>query len=356
MPDPVTLDRRQMLRLARSVGLLSVASSVPLMAAPRVNREPVAFLLPLTGASANLGLSMQRAASLQLPFGGKPVLATAVDTGAGAALAARAAIKGGAKLILGPVFAADVRPVLAEAAGRVPVLSFSNDISLYESGAFILGITASQLTTAILRYGRQRGLRRIGLLAGEGAWSAQVAAACARLQGELGYELVPVARPANLAGLGLELGRIAGGAPDALLVPDNAAVFVEAARGLAGSGVQLLGLMQGVDYAPAALQATAGAWIAAPDPTAFGTFATAFQAQHGGTPGTIAALAYDAAGIVQRLRTQNRISRAGLLAMEPYRGVTGTLKFRSDGSCVRELSILVAGPDGYQVAAASASA
>ncbi|WP_240500073.1 ABC transporter substrate-binding protein [Sphingomonas montana] len=355
--DPTGMDRRQLFRLAGSVGLLSVALSVaPLVAAPRVNREPVAFLLPLTGASANLGLSMQRAASLRLPFGGRPVLATAVDTNTGAAAAARAAIKGGARMIVGPVFSGDVRPVLAEAAGRVPVLSFSNDVALYESGAFLLGITASQLATAVLRYGRQRGLRRIGLLAGDGAWATQVAATCARLQGELGYELVPVARPADLAGLGLALGRLTGGVPDALLVADAGEGFAAAARGLAGSGVQLLGMMQAVDYAPAALQAMAGAWIAAPDPTVFGTFATAYQAQHGGTPGTIAALAYDAAGIVQTLRAQNRIDRAGLLAMEAYRGVTGTLKFRSDGSCVRELSILVAGPDGYQVAAASASA
>lgn len=349
------MDRRRLLRLVRSAGLLSVASSIPLLAATRVDRGPAALLLPLTGPSANLGLNLQRAAALVAP-GPRVQNPILVDTAKGAALAARTALKGGARILLGPVFAADVRAVLAEVAGRVPVLTFSNDVGLYDSGAFVLGITASQLASAVLRYGRQRGLRRIGLLSGTDPWTAQVAAVMTRLQGELGYELVPVARPADLAGLGIALGRVAGGAPDALLVPDAGAGFVAAARGLAGSGIQLLGLMQSVDYTPSALQATAGAWIAAPDPAAFGTFATAYQAQHGGTPGTIAALAYDAAGIVATLRAQNRIDRAGLLALDGYRGVTGTLKFRSDGSCVRELSILVAGPDGYQVAATSASA
>ena len=350
------MDRRRVLRHARSLGLVSLASSFPLhAAAPRIDPGRLGLLLPLTGPSANLGSSMQRAVSLvpQLP---KVATTMVADTNGGAVPAARSLLKGGARIMLGPLFAADVRPVVADVAGRVPVLTFSNDIALYDSGAFLLGITASQSTTAILRYGRQRGLRRIGLLMGPDGWNGQVAAAMTRLQGELGFEMVPVARPADLAGLGIALGRITGGAPDALLVPDADAAFVAAARGLAGSGVQLLGLMQSVDYAPAALQAVAGAWIAAPDPAAFGAFATAYQAQHGGTPGTIAALAYDGAGIVAALRARGRIDRAGLLAMEAYRGVTGTMKFRSDGSCVRELSILVAGPDGYRVVATSASA
>jgi len=320
-----------------------------------VNRDPVALLLPLTGPSANLGLGMARAAAL-VALPAKVPAALVIDTAAGAAAAAQGAVKRGAKMILGPLFAADVRPVVAAVAGRAPVLAFSNDAGLYDSGAFVLGITASQQVTAVLRYGRQRGLRRIGLLAPADGWGAQVTAAMTRLQGELGYELVPVAAPADKAGLGAALGRMAGGAPDALLVAEGGAGFVAAARGLAGSGVQLLGLMQAVDYAPAALQAAAGAWIAAPDPAAFATFATAYQAQHGGAPGTIAALAYDAAGIVAALRAEDRLTRAGLLALDGYRGVTGTLQFRSDGSCVRELAILVAGPDGYQVAAASASA
>lgn len=354
-PGSMPMDRRALLRRAGSVGVLSVAWAAPSWAAVRANRDPVALLLPLTGPSANLGLSMARAASL-VPPGVKVPAAMTIDSGPGAAIAAQAAVKRGARMLLGPLFAADVRPVVAAVAGRVPVLAFSNDTGLLDSGAFVLGITASQLASAVLRYGRQRGLRRIGLLAGSDAWAGQVTAAMTRLQGELGYELVPVARPADLAGLGAALGRIPGGAPDALLVADAGAGFVAAARGLAGSGVQLLGMMQAVDYAPAALQAMAGAWIAAPDPAAFGTFATAYQAQHGGTPGTIAALAYDAVGIVGALRAAGRLDRTGLLALEGYRGVTGTLKFRSDGSCVRELSILVAGPDGYEVAAASASA
>ena len=349
------MDRRGLLRHVRSAGVVSLAWSAPSLAAVRANRDPVALLLPLTGPSANLGVSMQRAASLVAP-GARVPAPLAIDSGAGAAIAAQGAIRRGARMILGPLFAADVRPVVAAVAGRAPVLTFSNDAGLYDSGAFVLGITASQMVTAVLRYGRQRGLRRIGYLPGTDPWSAQVAAAMTRLQGELGYELVPVARPGDPAALGAAIGRTAGGAPDALLVPDAGAGFVAAARGLAGSGVQLLGMMQAVDYAPAALQAAAGAWIAAPDPAAFGGFATAYQAQHGGTPGTIAALAYDAAGIVAALRAGGRIDRAALLALEGYRGVTGTLKFRSDGSCVRELSILVAGPDGYQVAAASASA
>jgi hypothetical protein len=261
----------------------------------------------------------------------------------GASEAARQAIRRGARIILGPLLAAEVRPVVEAAAGRAPVLSFSNDPTLRESGAFLIGVTPSQATSAILQYARRRGIRSVGMQRGTDGWSREVTATAERLQGELGLKLTILPAGPLPAALGGE------DRPMALLMPDGGEALVTAAGALKGSGVQLLGTLQGIDYSPAVLAALEGAWFAAPDPAAFGKFSRDYQARHGGAPGAIAALAYDAAMIVRTLRSQNRLDRAGLLAAESFPGVTGALRFRSDGSCARELAILVAGAEGYSV-------
>ena len=94
---------------------------------PKRDKRQVAILLPLSGPRAALGLSMRQA--VLLANSGPEI--TAYDTGgtaAGAALAARNALKDEAAMILGPVTAGEVTAVAAEVAasksGRVPVVAF----------------------------------------------------------------------------------------------------------------------------------------------------------------------------------------------------------------------------------------
>lgn len=358
---PASQDRRQALRLLRSGLVLSAASSLApsvLHAAPR--RQPVALLLPLTGASATLGLSMQRAAGLVQPIDARGDLMV-FDTGgtpAGAAAAAAQALKRRARLVLGPLFTAEVRPVLAVVAGRVPVVTFSNDSNLRESGAFMMGITPSQATAAILRYARQRGIRRLGVVTGDGLWAEQCAATVRRLEGELGLSVSALhsgAAPAP-ATLLPALARLAGGdLPDAVLLPTGGAGALELARAFTAAGVQVLGTLQTIEHTPAALSALDGGWFAMPDPTAFNGFARDFAARNGGAPGAIAALAYDAAGIATSLQKAGSVDRAALLATA-FPGVTGAIRFRADGSAMREFAIVVAGANGYSTVDTSSAA
>ena len=335
--------RRHLLRLLPAAAV-SLPSFTPLPAA-RARRQPAALLLPLTGPQASLGISMQRAATLVQPVAGKDVDLLVFDTGGtaqGAGLAAARAVKAGALMILGPVFGAEVRAAVV-AAGRVPVLCFSNDEALRDSGAFLLGVTASQSTAAILGYARRRGVRRIAMLRSATPWGVQSAAAVARLQGELGVALLPVAsaEPAALRAAG------GGALPAALFVADGAASFAAAARQVQGSDVQLLGTLQALESAAAMPAGAQGAWIAAPDPTAFADFARTYEERNGTPPGAIAALAYDGANIAKTLRTAARLDRAGLLQAQGFPGVAGAVRFREDGSASRELAILVADASGY---------
>lgn len=314
----------------------------------------MALLVPLTGAHAALGLSMQQAA--MLPQSGAPadkamlrVFDTA-GTPAGAAAAARQALKAKAGMILGPLTAAEVPAVVQAVGGAVPVVAFSNDAALRNSGAFLFGITASQSTQAILRYARSRGIRQLLVVGDGGGWSSASIDAAKAMEAELGITVrsVTVAPGAPLPAV--------GDPPDAVLVPGGGAALSAAARALRDAGVQLLATFQGVDYRPEALAALEGAWIASPDPEGFEAFAGAYAARNGGRPGAIAALAYDAAGIARQLRAADRLNREGLLGEQGFECATGAVRFRTDGSCARSFAILLAGRDGYTKVAVSQGA
>ena len=274
----------------------------------------------------------------------------AFDTGgtaAGAATAAQAAVKRGAALILGPVTSFETAAA-APIAGGIPVVSFSN--SAATGGAYVFGLTPQQTTTAVLRYARSRGVRSV-LVIGDGTpWSNAAGASALAAQNDLGLDI----RQANVVP-GQPLPAI-GDAPDAVLVPGSGDPLLAAARGLRDTGVQLLGTVQALDHRPSALEVLEGAWIASPDPKAFGDFSADFEAKNGGSPGALAALAYDAAKISRTLRDAHKLDRAGLLGSDGFASVTGMVRFRTDGSCSRELAILVADRDGYRAVASSRGA
>lgn len=346
------MDRRSLLRLLQS-GLVASAASVVLPsfahAAAKKDKSPIALLVPLTGPRARIGLSMRQAALLAE----NSAYVQSFDTGgtaAGAAAAAASALKKRPALILGPLSAEEVPAVSSTIAGRVPIIAFSNDAVLRQPGTYIFGITPGQVTGAILRYARSRGVKDVAVIDDGSPWSAAASVAAGQHEGELGLKVrvleVREGKPLPMA----------GDAPDAVLLPGSGEAVLAAARNLKETGIQLLGTLQGLDHRPQALEALDGAWIASPDPKAFGTFAAEFAARNGGRPGTIAALAYDAAGIANSLRAAEALNAAGLLDSKGFQCVTGPVRFRTDGSVARDFAILLARPHGYEPVAVSSGA
>lgn len=324
--------------------------SILLAAAAKADKRPVALLLPLTGSNAALGTSMANAASLAQNAGGALITLDTGGTPAGAAAAAKSALGKRAGLILGPLTAGEVPAVTAAVAGRVPVVAFTNDAAQMATGAFVFGVTPQQATSAILRYARSRGVRSLVAIGNGSPWTAAATAVAKGLEGELGLSVRTMeVRPGEPL-------PAAGDAPDGVLLPGDGASLIAAARGLQGTGVQLLGTLQGIDNSPDALAALDGAWLASLDPDKFGDFAGDFVQRHGGQPGALAALAMDAAGIALELRAQGRLDRAGLLAGNGWPGIAGAVRFRTDGSVARDLSIVVARPGGYQSVATATGA
>jgi branched-chain amino acid transport system substrate-binding protein len=125
-----------------------------------VARHRIALLVPTTGSSAAIGESIANAANLAvLDTGGKNIRITTYDTATGAAAAAQRAIADGNRLIIGPLLADDVRAVAPIGrAAKVPLLSFSNDVSVAGNGTYLLGFVPTQSIDRIVSFARSKGM------------------------------------------------------------------------------------------------------------------------------------------------------------------------------------------------------
>ena len=139
--------------------------------APAGGAVKVALLLPLTGNvnAQQVAKAMKQAAELALFDFDKPnVKLIPKDTHGtpdGARQAAQDAIKDGAELVIGPLFANEVSAVapVAQAAG-VPVLAFSSDRNVAGNGVYLLSFVAGSDVPRMISYAVSKGKTRFAAL------------------------------------------------------------------------------------------------------------------------------------------------------------------------------------------------
>lgn len=142
-------------------------------------RPVVALLLPLSGPSATAGKALLDAATVAaFDVGDDSFILLPRDTGGtpeGATAAANDAIAAGARLIIGPLFGAEVPAVAAVARpAEVNIVALSNDRSVAGNGVFVLGITPQTQIERIVSFARSRGLQRIAALLPGNAFGSTV--------------------------------------------------------------------------------------------------------------------------------------------------------------------------------------
>ena len=339
--DSSDLTRRGLLGLTLAAPFLAGCGIQPgrSFSTQGADGRQVALLLPLTGAAAAVGQNMARAAVLAVGGDGGPPVIDTGDTAEGAAAAAKVALDGGAKLLMGPL-RADQTPAVLAVAGRVPVVTFSNDDTLAAQGAFVMGITPAQSVATMFSYARAQGVSRIAVVAADTPLGAATAMAARGIGAAGGIEITTVLlRDPGAGGLVAAL-KNAGGMPQAVFLPDGGRALASFAKGLAGSGVQLLGSVQWGVADPAADANLSGAWFAAPPPDLFLPFADRFAAAHGEAPGVVAGLGHDAALMAMGLAGAGAVSRKGLIRKGGFTGVLGPFRFLDDGRCQRDLAVL----------------
>jgi len=324
--------------------ILSGCSTSPARKPVVPSTAPVALLLPITGTATELARAVELGASLaQTPPDGKPL--QLFDTGTeprGAAEAAAKAARAGARVLLGPVFGSQLRAAAQAAGEAIPLISFTNDIDARAANAFVFGVTPSQSVSAILQYARARGVRSVAALAPANRWGQQSLAAAQRVAGDIDIRVFEIGAMDAASG-GSLLGALEratpAGPPDAVLLAHGGAEFLAHANQLR-SAYQLLGTSNVLDGSLADLAGIEGSWIAAPDPERIRRFSRNFRPSQASTVNLSHALGYDAVNIANRIVAASAPMRQALVSSPGFPGVAGAVRFRDDGSCVRELAIL----------------
>jgi branched-chain amino acid transport system substrate-binding protein len=320
----------------------------------------VGMILPLTqnGSPSGIGQALLNAAQMAISDGGAGDITLMVlddrSSPEAAASAAQSEVKGGAEIILGPLFANDVRQVgsVAKAAG-VPVIAFSTDATAAGESVYLLSFMIETYVDRIIDFASSKGKKNIAVLAPQNDY-ANVALAELKSEAErVGVNVVTVARyaPGQAAGAVAELQKANF---DALFVPEQADGLsgVASALGAAGIKTQLLGTGVWNDPRVASIPGMQGAWYSAPEMAGFNAFAKRYKAKYNADPPRLATLSYDAVSLVAALaHSQNaqRYKPAVLANASGFNGADGVFRFRANGVNERGLAVVQINSSGVEV-------
>ncbi len=325
----------------------------------------MALLLPLSGANAALGGAMLDAAQMALYDVADDTLELMpLDTQGSpqaAAAAAQGALAGGAKLIIGPLIAAEVAAVKPVArAGGVPVLAFSTSTQLAGDGTYLIGFLPREEIERVTAFAHAKGAGHFAALAprtpyGEIAVDAlrkAVAAQAAALDRVDFYDAT-VADPTPAA---KAFAAAAQGA-DAVLLPEGGARLKALAPLLAyynidPDKVHFLGTGLWDEPGIGGETALDGGWYAAPPPAARADFEKRFRDLYRHPPPRLATLAYDAtalAAVLAHGAEGPHFSAAALTNPSGFAGIDGIFRLRADGLVQRGLAVLEVRRDGNAV-------
>jgi ABC-type branched-subunit amino acid transport system substrate-binding protein len=316
----------------------------------------VALLLPRTaqGNAAGLAASMRNAAELALAdFRGNDLTVLVKDTGGtpeGAVAAANAAVAERVELVIGPLFAAEVRasgPVVRNAG--IPMLSFSSDPTVAAPGIWVMGFLVGDQVRQVVAQAAAGGKRSMAALVPDNAYGTLSEAALREASARNGIRLVQVERYAGAdVTAKAQIVAAAAGQIDSVFVPEGPGVAPQVAAVFGSAGVdptrvKLLGSGQWNDPSVYGNGALAGAWFPAPDIAAFQQFAGRYRTAYGSDPQPTATLAYDAVVLAAGL-----VRAAGARRFEPsvianpegfLSSVNGLFRFTSNGTNDRGYAI-----------------
>ncbi|MGO8951750.1 MAG: penicillin-binding protein activator [Rhodomicrobium sp.] len=359
--------------LGGSNGTASVTGSgAPAQGVPAGQTVKVALLLPLTGNvnAQPVAKAMKQAGELALFDFDKPnVQLIPKDTHGnpdGARQAAQEAVKEGAELIVGPLFANEVSAVapIAQAA-RIPVIAFSSDRNVAGNGVYLLSFVAGADVPRMISYAVSKGKTRFAALFPQNEYGRLAEQAFQRAVQENHAQIVmiktippdangmlpPVKEMSQLAKKSTVLQPGKTDAPaqiDALFIPAGGDTLPSLAPlfpyyEMDTKSVKLMGL-SGWDYPGVGKEpALLGGWFAAPDPKGWQDFTRRYVETYGDAPPRLASLSYDAVSLAISLSNNppsQRFVASELTRASGFQGVDGLFRLRPDGTSDRGFAIM----------------
>ncbi|MEM6586232.1 MAG: penicillin-binding protein activator, partial [Pseudomonadota bacterium] len=275
-------------------------------------RHRVALLVPLSASderTSQAGQSLANAVTMALlDTNADNIRITTYDTGTGAGEAARQAVVDGNKLILGPLIGQNVPAVQSQARrSGVPVISFSNDISVASADVFLLGYMPEQSVKRTVDYARSQGSNQFAILAPDNTYGNRAYEAFRAALRSAGGNFV--ARETYSTGntsiiSAAQRLRTAGGY-DTVLIADRGSRAAAPARELkreGAEGTRILGTERWSGEASVVRSdILAGAMYSSVSERRLLPFVNSYQQRFGDAPDRIATLGYDAVLLTIRM-------------------------------------------------------
>lgn len=332
---------------------------------PAINTNrpvPVALLVPRGSGSANdelLAQNLENAARLAMrDLNGAEIDLRVYNTAGNAQTAANQAteaIRDGARIIIGPLYAEAANAAGVAAAARgINVLAFSNNTTIAGGNVFVLGATFDNTADRLVSYAISQGRNRMVVVhaqdvagqLGRNAIAQAITRSGATLAGTVDY---PLSQQGLIAAV-----------PQIRATVDNSgadSVFMTAApsaglplltqllpeAGLSPVSTQFIGLTRwDIPAQTLDLPGVQGGWFALPDPNRSAAFSSRYQSAYGSAPHPLAGLAFDgiaAIGALVSSGNSNALSRAALTQRSGFQGASGIFRLRADGTNDRGLAV-----------------
>ena len=314
----------------------------------------VGMVVPLTqngGGPNPIGVSMRNAAQLAIDGFGAPYITLMIEddhsSADAAAQAAQSELGAGAQLILGPVFATDVRAASAatKSAGR-PMIAFSTDVTVAAPGVHLLSFLIQGYVDRILQYAVSTGKKAFAIMAPQNDYGNVAAERFQQMAGSLNVQVIVTARysAGQMATAAQQVAAVQSQI-DALFIPEQADAMPAVAGALGSANVKTKFLGTGVwnDARVLKLPQMQGAWFSAPDNSGFDAFAQRYRAKFNSEPARLATLSYDAvtlAAALARNGGSDPFNQAALTSVSGFNGADGVFRFRADGTNERGLAVM----------------
>ncbi len=313
-------------------------------------RHRIALLVPMTGSNAGVGEAISNAATMAvLDTGGKTVRITTYDTATGAAAAAQKAVADGNKLILGPLLAEDVRAAAPVGrAARVPIIAFSNDVSVAGPGIYLMGFVPTQSVDRVVTYAKGQGLKRFAGLVPSGLYGQRASAAFVQSVAANGGQLVGMQSfDRNPGSIQTALRKLPAGGYDALLIADSGRVALQVVPFVRRGGnpnARIMGTeLWNTEGAISQNAVMRGAWFASVSDSYYNQLANKYRARFGKSPFRLSSIGYDSVLLVTRVAANWRVGSpfptAELNDSGGFTGIDGAFRFGRDGVAERALEV-----------------
>ncbi len=365
----ITLDRRALIVTAATV-VLAGCQIVPKTTGPSTapdtgptpmpsetalpsddTRHRIALLVPMSGDNGAVGTAIANAATMALlDTNASNLRITTYDTATGARSAAARAVADGNKLILGPLMADNVPAVNAEARpAKVPMITFSNDVSVASADTFVMGHVPGQSITRTVNYARQNGRSNFAAIIPEGEYGQRAELALNSAVEANGGRVVAAERYSrgNTSIVSAAQRLKARGGYDTVLIADGSRLAALAAGELkpGGRGEALL-LGTELWSGEAGLTRTSalrGSLFSAVSDARFKRFADSYKTRFGAQPYRISTLGYDAVLLTLNVAKDWRVGRSfpvsALRDPGGFLGLDGPFRFQRSGVIERSMEV-----------------